>query len=245
MLDTVSQALAGWSQPKAAGHRVIVPTNCLFAGGGIIRVIVEGGQNTFVVHDDGAALADFENAGGDLITATKMMAAHFRQDGFLVDGNGVISAPPVSLDALAPTIALVANASRSASDHLMARWKPAFRLKFKDAVRNLLEAEYPKRWAHDRTLVGKSNKPHKFDFVIDLGHERQLFFDAVVPEATAINTAVVRHLDVAATHGDKIVQRIVYDDREAWKASDLNLLKLGAPAFPFSVAHQALDRIAA
>lgn len=245
MLNVVAQALSSWPAPRLAGNRVIVPTHCLTSGGDIIHVTVEGGTDSFKVHDDGAALRIFENSGGEMATAPKMIAVFLRDHGLHVDRTGTISAPLVSLDALAPTIVLVANAARDAAEHLLNRWRPAFRRKFKDAVRDLLEAEFPKRWEHDRTVVGHSNKAQKFDFVIDLGHERRLVFDAVVPDQNSISSAVVRHLDVAQAGDEGVVQRIVYDDRVQWKSSDINLLKMGATALPFSQAKQVFDRIAA
>ncbi|WIA58243.1 hypothetical protein N6H05_10745 [Sphingobium sp. WTD-1] len=245
LLDNVTQALRNWPAPRIVGNRVIVPTHCVTSGGDIIHVTVEGGINAFKVHDDGAAVRIFENSGGELITAPKMLSLFLKDQGLNVDGFGAISAPLVSLDELAPSIVLVANAARDAAEHLIHRWKPAFKRKFKDTVRDLLEEDFPKRWEHDRSVLGHSNKPQKFDFAIDLGHERKLFFDAVVPDQNSISTAVVRHLDVARAKNESVVQRIVYDDRVEWKASDINLLKMGAPTLPFSQARQVFERIAA
>lgn len=245
MLKIVTDALGQWPQPKAIGTRVVVPTHCLTSGGTVIHVVVEGGQDNFVVHDDGAALRIFEDCGGDLKTAPRTIAMLMKPHGFNVDAFGTISAPAVNLAELAPTIMLVANAAREAAEHLIQKWRPVFRKKFKDAVRDLLEAEFPQRWGHDQTVIGKSNKPHHFDFTINLGQERRLFFDAVAPDANAISSTVVRHLDVANAHDDSVIQRIIYDDRVEWKASDLNLLKMGAPPLAFSGAQAALDKLAA
>ncbi|GLT02938.1 hypothetical protein GCM10007897_43680 [Sphingobium jiangsuense] len=247
LIETVKSALAGWPAPKAFGARVVVPTQCITSGGEIIHVVVEGGNDSFVVHDDGAAIRIFEDAGADLKTAPKMVASLLRDRGLNVHkGTGVISSPRVTLPQLAATIAVVANAARESSDHLLHRWKPVVRKKFKEAVQDLLEHEYPKRWAHDRAVVGHSNKKHTFDFSISLGDDRQLLFDAVVPDQSAISSAVVRHLDVAKAHDPKIVQQIVYDDRVEWKSSDLNLLNMsGAVILPFASAKQAIDKLAA
>ncbi|WP_375194676.1 hypothetical protein [Sphingobium sp.] len=245
LLENVTQALTNWPAPRLVGNRVVVPTQCVTSGGDVIHVTVEGGQNSFKVHDDGAAIRIFENSGGEMVTAPKMLAIFLKEQGLRVDGFGVISAPLASLNELAPTIVLVANAARDAAEHLLHRWKPAFKRKFKDTVRDLLEEEFPKRWEHDRTVIGHSNKPQKFDFSIDLGHERKLFFDAVVPDSNSISIAVVRHLDVAQAKNENVIQRIVYDDRAVWKASDINLLKMGAPTLPFSQARQVFERIAA
>jgi hypothetical protein len=95
------------------------------------------------------------------------------------------------------------------------------------------------------TVIGKSNKPHKFDNLVRLGRDRQLILDVVTREASSINAALVAHLDVKNAEYDKIEQRIIYDDDDKWSAADLNLLKLGATPVPFSRAAEVLERLAA
>ena len=40
-----------------------------------------------------------------------------------------------------------------------------------------------------------------------------------------------------------LTQRIVYDDEEDWRASDLNLLQMATTIVPFSKVNRALERI--
>lgn len=245
-VEVINEALSQWPQPRAQGSRVIVPTHCLFGSGGIINVVVEGGRDTFTCHDGGAAIDEFEACGGNIPNAAKVLRSHFRKIGFKVDDGGQISAPAVGSDALAASIALVANATREAADFLLDRWRPVFKRDFKDMVRQLLESEFSaQRLARGLTYVGDSNKRHKFDFVVRLAQDRSLLLDAVVPEATAINSATVKHLDIKAKGDPHLVQRILYDDRHEWKAADLNVLRLGATPVPFSHAKEVLEQIAA
>ena len=246
LIDIVTEALGSWPKPQIFGDRIVVPTQCLTAAGDIIHVTIEGGINEFHVHDDGSAIRIFENAGGEQETAPKIVTAFLRGHGLIVDKFGVISAPRVTLDELGPAIVLVANATRDAAEHLVHRWRPVARKKFKEAVRDLLEAEFPTRWDHDRAVIGHSNKTQKFDFAIDLPDDRRIVFDAVVQDQNSISTAVVRHLDVARAGDESVIQRIVFDDRGGeWRSSDINLLRMGAPALAFSEARQVLDRMAA
>ncbi len=97
----------------------------------------------------------------------------------------------------------------------------------------------------DAPIIGASNKPHKFNYVIYLSGERKLLIDPAVPEASSINARVVANLDVRMAENPLISQLIVYDDGMKWNASDLNLLQVGAPTVPFSHAEREITRLAA
>lgn len=58
-----------------------------------------------------------------------------------------------------------------------------------------------------------------------------MIVDGIFPDAPAINTRAIAHLDLAQTDSPEIVQRIVYDERERWAASDINLLRIAAELF--------------
>jgi hypothetical protein len=94
------------------------------------------------------------------------------------------------------------------------------------------------------TIVGKSNKPHKFANVISFPNGRRLIVDAVANDPSSINARVVAHLDVRSTDDATIDQRIVYDDAERWSPADLNLLQVGAKLIPFSRATDVIQRAA-
>ena len=245
LLETVQSALERWPAPRERGGNVLVPTHCLYSSNAVVNVLVEGGREAFYAHDDAGAIQAFEAAGGYLENAPRLISGVVKRYGLKIVQGGKIITPRLSLEELPGAIALVANAARAAEAHLLDRWHPVVLRKFKEVVWELLESEFPQRIAKDRLFIGSSNKPHKFDFVVDLGHERHLVLDAVVPEPSAISTSVVRHLDIKQNHGPNIVQRILYDDRQPWQAADLNVLGMGATVVPFSAAPEVLERLAA
>jgi hypothetical protein len=73
-----------------------------------------------------------------------------------------------------------------------------------------------------------------------------LIVDPVVNDPSSINARVVANMDVRMRGDPKIQQMIVYDDRMAWQASDLRLLRVGTPNIvPFSTAEPQIEKIAA
>ncbi len=244
LLALVRAQMATWPAIRWDADRVIVPTQCLFGSGGIVRVAVEGGTTEFVVHDDGAAIDAFSNCGGVNPKAIQALRSHFKEQGILVTDRGEITSPKVAAEALAPTIALIANASREAEDLLVSRWKPRIRRNFKRLLREMIEAEF----AHmkpDFRLVGSSQKQHVFDFALDKSGGGLVLVDAVNNDGNAISSAVVRNLDIREAKREDVEQRIIIDDAEEWRAQDINLLALGATVIPFSRASSVLTRLAA
>lgn len=92
-------------------------------------------------------------------------------------------------------------------------------------------------------MLGSSNKEWHFDHVIPAGQGRRLFVDPVVKEAASITARVVAHLDVRKREDPALVQRIVYDEAEAWGSADLPLLAIGAPTVPWSRARDDIDSV--
>ncbi len=157
--------------------------------------------------------------------------------------NGVIYTPPMPLIASSLSILLVANASQEASRWMYDHVKVKRTRDFKAMLAEFLKKRFEER-VHHETLVGNSNKAHKFANVIDLGQARKLIIDPVANEASSINARVVANMDVKAIGNPNIVQRIIYDDEEDWSPSDLNLLGAGAIVVPFSCAGAVIERLA-
>jgi len=158
--------------------------------------------------------------------------------------EGVIYTPQVAIEAAAPSVLLVANASQEVArwlfDHTKTRRPRDFRLVLSEFLRKRFED----RLLHNAAIVGKSNKSHRFANVISLPDGRRLIVDAVMNDASSINSRVVANLDIRAANDDTISQRIIYDDDEGWSAADLNLLQVGAPAVPFSRSREVIERVA-
>ncbi|MGB5102939.1 MAG: hypothetical protein WBO04_06405 [Steroidobacteraceae bacterium] len=140
-------------------------------------------------------------------------------------------------------IALVANASRDVADWLFAHTKIKRERDFKVLLRQFLHTRFPD-YLHQETLVGQSNKPHKFEHLLHMPDGNRIIVDPVLHDPSSINARVVANMDVRLAGHKNLEQRIVYDDLNDWTAEDLNLLQVGAPVvIPFSRATDALGRI--
>ena len=221
------------------------PTHCLYPSNSAVTVVVEGGKQEFLVHDDAGALDEVMSAGASFGRIDSLVRPIVHAQGLEIGEDGVIRSRIVETRQLSATIVLVANASKEAAHELLDRFRPRMRRKFRAELGQLLEIKFPKLVSREVPIVGASNKQHKFHHAVRLGCDRQLLIDAVMHDASSINAAVVAHLDIGNLRNPKIQQRIIYDDSEAWAAADLNLLRVGAPPVPFSRALEVLDRIAA
>jgi hypothetical protein len=94
-------------------------------------------------------------------------------------------------------------------------------------------------------IIGGSNKEHAFDSIIFMPNGKRIVVDPVVHDMKSINARVVANMDVQRAGYDDLEQRIVYDDSDEWKASEINILQFGATVIPFSKAPRVLSRLAA
>lgn len=245
LIETVGNAMMGW--PRATSHAsgVFVPTHCLYPSNAVVRVCVSGRLNEFRVHDDGGALDEFESSGGVANDAIATIRNKAREQGLGVTRAGLIhTSEAVGLDQVAGAIVLVANASKEAAHLLLEKYRAHPRRNFRQELAGILELKFG-RLSSRGPVVGMSNKPHKFDYDIRLSGDRRLLIDAVVPEASSINAVLVSNIDVKQAERSDLIQRIVYDDHDDWKSSDLTLLSLGATVVPYTRIQPALERLAA
>lgn len=236
-MDAMTVAFKVLEQPDG----VTVTTHCVYPSNTFVKVIVRGGARTFYVSDDGGALREIEAAGAEIAKPDKLLARIVTKYGLSISG-GIIRSPQVEADALGPAVALVANASRDAADWLFDHARIKHHRDFKVLLRQFLEKRFVDR-VHNEVVVGQSNKPHKFDYMIHLAGGRRIIVDPVVRDTNAINARVVANMDVRAARHENLEQRIVYDDEDDWSAEDLNLLQVGAPVVAFSKAPEVFGRL--
>lgn len=219
----------------------LVTTHCIYPSNGFVRVVVRGGNDCFVVSDEGGALLEIEAAGAEIDKPDRLLR-HLVLERGLEMADGMIRSPRVGPDAVAVAIALVANTSRDVADWLFSHTKIKRERDFKDLLRQFLEAKFADKVRHE-TLVGQSNKAHKFDHLLHLPDGKRIIVDPVLHDPSSINARVVANMDVRLAGYDNLEQRIVYDDEEDWTAEDINLLQVGAAiVMPFSRASDALGR---
>jgi len=242
--DIVAE-LARMTIASERGDAVRVSTHCLYPSNSTVSVMVRGGPVTFTVSDDGGATGEMISAGLRVEFPNTVLRRAARRQGLKAE-RGVIFSPPVPIDALGPTILLVANVSKDAADWALGHLRFTQPRDFRENLAALLG-----RYFHDRVqsgahFIGASNKSHKFGYSIRLHGDRRLLIDPVVNEASSINSCVVANLDVKLTENPAIEQLIVWDDQLAWKSSDLKLLEVGrVPTIPFSLAEPEIKKRAA
>ena len=221
-----------------------VSTQCLYPSNDAVRVIIRGGEDRFVVSDDGGAARQVEIAGAATALTDRQVRALVKSQGLRVQ-DGAIFSPEVPLAALPGAIVLVANASKEAADWGLQHARFTVKRNFRSDLATLLERYFHDSLKHDTPMIGKSNKPHKFDHVIYLANERILLVDAVSNEASSISSSVAANVDIKLAQNPSIAQLIVFDDAQEWDAANLNFLSLGARTVAFSSAEQAIKRMAA
>ncbi len=247
--ERVASSLADWPSLSEEDNHILVPTHCLYPSNSSVIVWVGRAMDSFIVHDNRGAFDEVSSSGvldrHSIVYSTFMVKHVVDAFGLAIDATGLIKVNRVDADELLNSIMLVANASKETALTLMGRFRPRLRRNIKADLASMLEIKFPHHVERNGVVIGKSNKPHKFDNVVRLGGDRQLILDAITREASSINAALVAHLDVKNAEYPKIEQRIIYDDNDNWTAADLNLLRLGAIPVPFSRASEVLERLAA
>lgn len=243
-IEVIKNGLIAMLDVKHVEGGIRVPTQCLYPSNSTVSLVIRGGGDNFVVSDDGGALSEISGAGISSRPTDRQIRALVAQQGLKV-GEGVIYAPPVPLEAVPAAILIVANASKEMADWGLDHLRFSVPRNFRSDLTALLEQRFNDNMKADQAIIGASNKPHKFGHVIYLPKNEKILVDPVVNDASSINARVVANLDVRMVGNRNVKQVIVYDDRLKWTASDLNLLKVGAPIVPFSLAGQEIDRLAA
>lgn len=226
------------------GDGFLVHTTCMYPSNDVVRVVVRGGTNEFIVSDDGGAIAAVESAGVDFLGGGRALRKYVRTQGLKIE-NGAIISPKVTAEQLPVAILLVANASQEAAHRELEQRKLRPTRDFKHMLETLLYQRFPDRTDKGHVVVGESTRQYKFDYAVRSLNGKILLLDAVTPDYSSIASRVLANLDVKNLNDNNFVQRIIYDDRLPWKAEDIVLLQNGAPTVPYSEFPRSLDRLAA
>jgi hypothetical protein len=223
------------------GYRVT--SQCLYPSNGRVRVFVRLGRETAIVSDDGEAVGEALAAGVQLKDPDKVLRHLVNPYGLKIT-NGVILTPTLPLSALAASIVLVANASQECASWLYSHQRIRKRRDIRPLLHSYLRNKFDHRLANG-SLVGASNKRHRFQNLIQLEGGRKIIVDPVAHDPSSINARLVANLDIRSMKDPLLIQRIVYDDIEEWSAADLNLLQVGATVVPFSRVPDVIERVVA
>jgi hypothetical protein len=230
-----------WVAELRDGARI--KTHCIYPSNKFVQVALRGGPDTFYVSDDGGAIADVEAAGGMLEDPDGLLRHLVSQQGLSIQHGNIVS-PRCKAEDVPVAIAFVANASRLAAEWLFAHTRIHKGPNFKELVGKYLRQLYSEQ-LRPESIVGKSSRTHKFDNVIVWGESRRLSIDPVLHDAASLYSRLAANLDVKGINLPNLDQWIVYDDKEQWTASELTLLRLGAPVIKFSAMVDQLSEYTA
>ena len=216
---------------------------CQYPSGAAVRVRIEGGERKFAVSDMGGALWEVESTGVTVADPARSWRQHLQLEGLTVIGGEII-APEVDISLLTPAVMSVANASQRIAHEEIAKSTYVRASDFREALREYLKRKFIKRARHDVELAGQSNKKHVFAHIVEKLQGGILVIDPVLPEPASINSRIVAHIDLHNLKDQTITQRLIYDDREAWNAADLQVLSIGAPILAFSIVGSKLPALA-
>jgi hypothetical protein len=228
-------------------NRVDVTTTCLYPSMSAVVITVEGGKDTFLVHDGMRAVREASASGARFEKVSSLLRSAVRPYGLEITETGAIRSHSLPASDVGAAIVVVANASREAAGLLIGRRRAPVLRDAKQLVRRILLERFAESRVHtDFRIIGASSKAHRFDYVVDAENGSQLLFDIVLPEASSINSAIVANLDVMRRQAERaVVPRLVYDDERDWKPQDLALLGVTDRPIRLSALSRAVERLAA
>ena len=216
-------------------------THCLYPSGTSVPVFITVGQDTVFVSDGGSAVNEL-NSGGRFLTdhIKSKIKKDLKKEGLSFANEGIFLRNYKKED-IAAAVLLVANASRDVADWGLSNISLAQKRNFKEQLETLLVRKFSMRIEKNHSVIGKSNKSHRFDYLVKLKDENILLVDAVTPEPNSFNRSIVSNLDVREADNPHISQRIIYNDEFSWKAADLSLLRMAAPITAFSDTPSSIE----
>lgn len=236
MNDMMDQIVRNLVNYRTGGRGYVVTTMCEFPSGESVSLYVEQNKETCFVSDAGKTYEYLKSIGIEYDDASRSFERKLKNFGFQVSSSEIF-VKDVSIDLVPATIASLSNALV----HLAASEIDGYKIKdkysdFRPQVRSVLDTNpsLKDRVFHDRKIVGASNRPHKFHHVINLKDNGFLAIDAVANDSSSINSVFAGNMDLKLKVDSRVKQKIVYDDRQRWDASALNLLNEAAPLVKFT-----------
>lgn len=236
MNDMMNQIIRNLVKYRVGGRGYVVTTMCEFPSGESVSLYVEQNKETCFVSDAGKTYEYLKSVGIEYDDASRSFEKKLRSFGFQVSSSEIF-AKDISIDLVPATIASLSNAlvylAMSEIDGYKIKDKYS---DFRPQVRSVLDS-MPKlkdRVFHDMKIVGASNRPHKFHHVINLNNNNFLAIDTVANDPNSINSVFAGNMDLKLKEDNKARQKIIYDDRQQWDASALNLLNEAAPLVKFT-----------
>lgn len=203
------------------GRSVVADT--MMPSGHVIRIYMRADHDKLVLHDDGAAFDELAAQGREATSLSGVRHLLSEID-LRLDETGTIFMDRLDPANVAAGIAILADASLRAAQFMLARSRPRRGMALDKALQDRLRVAFPDGRPNFR-FNGRSRQ-HKFDF--GMARDGQtILVDAVTPDASSVNAAVVKTLDALRSTDEKARPILVYDAKDGWRSDMLGLLTMG------------------
>lgn len=222
---------------------VVVSTQCLYPSGEHVQVDIIG-RGRYSVTDRGRAISNLESHNVILSSPARSISPFAKKYDLSVSNGGVVFISEVSIAEIPYAITLVANASKDAATIILDKHKFKPKENITDTLERMLRPVFEYRLTRNMSIAGASNKQHRFDFGVERKVGGYVLLSCAANDIRSVNSAVVSCLDVRLAKHELSVPRIVYDQRDEWRAENLSLLEEGAPTIELMSAREAISELA-
>jgi hypothetical protein len=220
------------------GVRVLADT--MMPSGMLIHVHMQMRDGFLHMHDNGAAFDELAQHGRECKSASAVKRL-LEETNFRLTSEGQIFRDRVRPEDVGVGVSMVADASLRAAQYMLAHSKSRIGQPLDVRVRDALHRRFPNGTPKFR-FNGRA-KQQVFDFGFE--HEGEIVLvDAVSPDASSVNAAIVKSLDVVRSTEHRARPILVYDHRDGWSSDILGLLDM-APGHPVSFERVADGRLLA
>lgn len=244
-VESICDIVSRWPMCEQHGDEYAIVTHCQYPNGSLVKVRVRRSGNGWIVSDGGMSLDEALSSGIEKPEFGLNVRRVIRSKG-LSFTEGRIESPNIDLSSLFNAVVVVANAAREVAETLIYVGSHFEEDALDVRIRKILVGRFH-AWVLKRPLLihGASERIHKFHNVVEIPDGRRVLIDTVKHQGNSINSTIVANLDIMRLENHSIVQRIVFDPTENWKAEEIELLSVGAMPVALPSLTASIERIAA
>lgn len=221
--DDIKKAASGIAKCEPVGKHYLVTTNCLYPSGGAVQVLVQPAADgqSYRVSDMARGVSEVRSTGHSTQKPGMYLASSARE--FRVSYSaGAVHLSGVKVDELKYAILFVSNASLYGVVRALENLKFPARRNFLNAFESFITDRFQDKFKK-ALLVGQSSKVYEKDYVYQ--EQKIILVDPVINTHMTVANAVSENLDIFKSPNKPDLQIITYDEEDAWKESDLRLLR--------------------
>lgn len=218
----IKEALCAARDFTSVRDGVRVLSDTMMPSGMLIYVHMQMRGEKLFMHDNGAAFDELAQHGRQSKTATPVRRL-LSETGFGLTAEGQIFRDGIAPKEVGGGVSLIADASLRAAQYMLAHSKARIGQPLDVRVRDALHRRFPGGELNIR-FTGLARQ-QTFDFGLRDGNET-ILVDAVSPDLSSVNAAIVKSLDVARAPDARVRPILVYDANDVWTSDAMNLLAM-------------------